>query len=146
METAFIDDLYDQLYAADARQIQLMKFFSALAISISFLGIFGLLTYVMKSREKELAIRKVLGASMGSITRLVSKRFVVITLIGAALAIPATWYLMNEWLSGFAYHIPIDITYFLLSLIIVVAVFLMVVLWQTRRLSRTNPTEILRSE
>jgi len=146
LETTWLDDMYRQLYEQEERQIALLKYFSILAVTISFLGIFGLLTYVMKNREKELAIRKILGASLSSIISLVSRRFVITALGGTAIAIPITWILMRRWLNGYAYRIELSPWFFAAGVLLVVAVFVLVVLWQAKRLSSTNPADILRSE
>jgi putative ABC transport system permease protein len=146
LETVFLDDMYAQLYASDERQVRLMRSFSILAIIISFLGIFGLLSFVVRSREKELAIRKVLGASTASITHLISKRFLLIAGAGTLISLPLTWYLMQKWLEGFAYRIPLTLDAFVVSLIVISSVFLLVVLLQTRRIVRHNPADILRAE
>jgi putative ABC transport system permease protein len=138
--------MYAQLYASDERQVRLMRSFSLLAVVISFLGIFGLLSFVVRSREKELAIRKVLGASTASITHLISKRFLLIAGAGTLISLPLTWYLMQKWLEGFAYRIPLTLDAFVVSLIVISTVFLLVVLLQTRRIVRHNPADILRAE
>ncbi len=146
LEIAFMDDLYQQLYEREEKQVVLVKDFTVLALIISFLGIFGLLAFVMKSREKELAIRKVLGASLTSISALVSRRFVLTALAGASVAIPITWWIMRRWLNGFAYRIDLSPLYFMAGILSIVLIFFVVVLWQAQRLSTVNPAEILRAE
>src|SRR6185295_398793 len=102
MEYFFLDDLYNNLYKGERVQIQLLFVFSGLAILIAFIGLVGLVAYALKTRTKEMAVRKVLGATVSDLIRLMSYEYVVVLLIGTLLAVPVSIYGLREWLSGFA--------------------------------------------
>lgn len=146
LEYAFVDDLYNQLYETEQKQLQLIYVFSALAILIAFLGIFGLLSYTLKSREKEIAVRKVLGANLSSLTVLLSKRFVMIALIGMTIAVPFCWWGMQEWLQNFEYRVAIQPFHFLSAILLIFIVLLTTISLQLRRVAQQNPAELLRTE
>ena len=146
MDYAFVDELYQRIYETEQTQLRLIYVFSALAIIIAFLGIFGLFAYVLKTRERELAIRKVLGATISSITLLLSKHFLYVALIGICLAIPITWYMMEKWLENFVYHVDISVLSFLLAIALTAATLLITISLQIRKIDRHNPASILRSE
>ena len=120
--------------------------FSGLAILVAFLGIFGLVAYSIKSRMKEMAIRKVLGAGASAITLLFSKDFIRLILLALVISLPATWYLMQYWLDNFAYRISIGWTSFTWSFLIVLMILLITVTVQTRKTANRNPADILRYE
>ena len=146
MDYAFVDELYQKIYEAEERQLGLIYLFSGLAILIAFMGIFGLLAYTLKTREKELAIRKVLGASLASVTLLLSKHFLYLAMVGIFVALPLTWYVMEKWLENFVYHIDISWLNFLVAIGLIGVVLLCTILLQVKRINRTNPASILRSE
>jgi len=108
MESYFLDDLYNRLYQGENRQLRMLYLFSGLAIVIAFLGIFGLFSYILNIRIKEIAIRRVLGATVQAITVLLGKGYILVTALGILMAVPLTWYLMSLWLDGFVYRITIS--------------------------------------
>ncbi|MGI9542076.1 MAG: FtsX-like permease family protein [Cyclobacteriaceae bacterium] len=146
MDYAFVDELYQKIYETEQKQLQLIYVFSALAIFIAFLGIFGLFSYALKTREKELAIRKVLGASLSSITLLLSKHFLYLALIGICIALPLTWYVMEKWLENFVYRVDIDLVNFLIAMGLTIVTLLITVSLQIKRIGQNNPASILRSD
>ncbi len=146
MEFAFLDSLYHKLYETERKQLQLIYIFSGLAILIAFMGIFGILSYVLKSREKEIAIRKVLGANLTSLAVLLSRKFVYLTLMGMALAVPLTWYAMEAWLQNFEYRISIQGFNFALALLVIFGVLFLTVALQMQKVARQNPVNTLRAE
>lgn len=146
MDYAFVDELFQRIYETEQKQLRLVYVFSALAIIIAFLGIFGLFAYVMKTRERELAIRKVLGATLSSITLLLSKPFLYVALAGICLAIPITWYVMEKWLENFVYHVDINVLNFLMAIALTAVTLLITMSLQIRRIDRDNPANILKSE
>ena len=107
-EFRFMDSDYDELYAAEIRVASLSKYFACIAILISCLGLFGLATFTVEKRTKEIGIRKVLGASATHIWHLVSKDFMVLILFSCLVAVPTSYYFLDEWLSAFAYRISIS--------------------------------------
>jgi putative ABC transport system permease protein len=146
MDYVFVDELYNRIYESEQKQLQLIYFFSALAILMAFLGIFGLFTYALKIREKELAIRKVLGARISSITLLLSKHFLYLCLIGICIALPFTWFAMKNWLENFVYHIDINALNFLIAIGLTIMTLLITVLIQIKKIHGNNPADTLRSE
>jgi len=146
MEYFFLDDLYNNLYKAERVQVQLLIAFSGLAILIAFTGLVGLVAYALKTRTKEMAVRKVLGATPSDLIRLMSYEYLVVLLIGTVLAIPLSIYGLNEWLSSFAYHVNISPLSYVLTLLLILALLLVTVGTQTLRASRANPAETLRDE
>jgi putative ABC transport system permease protein len=146
IEYAFLDDMYNNLYVIERKQLELIYIFSALAILIAFLGIFGLLSYTLKIREKEIAIRKVLGADMTALLVLLGKKFVLLTLLGMAIAVPLTWFSMNHWLQNFVYRIEMNPFNFLIPSLFIICALMLTILWQMRKVAVENPANILRAE
>lgn len=145
-EYQFMDDRYGRLYEAEQKEGKLFTIFSALAIFIACLGLFGLATFNTMQRVKEIGIRKVLGASVPSILALLSKEIVMLILVANLLAWPVAWYFMNQWLGTFAYHIDMNVIAYLLSALAAVALALITVSAQTIKAARTNPASTLRYE
>jgi len=146
MEYSFLDDLYNKLYETERKQLELIYIFSSLAIMIAFLGIFGLLSYTLKTREKEIAIRKVLGANLKSLIVLISKKFIILTILGMFLAIPFTWFTMRQWLQNFVYRVDIQMIDFIIPLLLIISILIFTILSKIRKVAKENPANILRSE
>jgi len=145
-EFNFLDDRYQQLYEAEQKQSQLFTLFSGLAIFIACLGLFGLATFNTLQRVKEIGIRKVLGASVPTILTLLSKEIVILIIISNVLAWPIAWFLMNQWLDSFAYHIEMNLVIYILAGAAAVIIALLTVSSQTIKAAMTNPSETLRYE
>lgn len=146
MEYFFLDDLYNNLYKAERVQVQLLFGFSGLTILIAFTGLIGLVAYALKTRTKEMAVRKVLGATAADLIQLMSYEYLIVLLLGAALAIPLSIYGLREWLSSFAYHVSISPLSYAFTLILILVLLLVTVGIQTLRASKANPAETLRDE
>ena len=101
----FVDEEYGLKFAEEERIGKLATFFAVLAIIISCLGLFGLVSYVAEQRTKEIGIRKVLGASVFSLWQLLSKQFVTLVIISCFIAVPLAWYFLNGWLQKYEYRI-----------------------------------------
>ncbi|HMJ46033.1 MAG TPA: FtsX-like permease family protein, partial [Ferruginibacter sp.] len=114
----FVDESYDRLYYAEQKQGKIFTIFAFIAIFIACLGLFGLSAFSISQRIKEIGIRKVLGASIGSIVALLSKDFLKLVLLAAIIAFPVAWFAMNNWLQDFAYRIDIAWWIFLVAGII----------------------------
>ncbi len=142
----FVSDYYRDLYKAETDQNQLFIIFSVLAIFIACLGLFGLATHSTLQRIKEIGIRKALGASVPSILKLLSKEIVVLILVANLIAWPLAWYVMEQWLSTFAYHIDINLLVFIIAGFLAVCIALFTVSFQTLQAARTNPSNTLRTE
>ncbi len=120
--------------------------FAGLAIFISCLGLLGLAMFTAEQRTKEIGIRKVLGASVGSLFTLLSKEFVILVMIALLIATPVAWYAMNKWLLNYNYHIDIAWWVFLLSGVIAILITLVTVSFQSAKAALMNPIKSLRSE
>ncbi|MDH3651077.1 MAG: ABC transporter permease, partial [Saprospiraceae bacterium] len=142
----FVDESFEKIYEADQRVGSIATVFSLLAIIVSCLGLFGLSTFVVEQRTKEIGIRKVLGASVSGIVGLLSKGFLKLVLIAFILAVPLTWYLMQQWLSNFAYRIEIRWSVFIVSGIIALAIAFSTISFQSLRAAIANPVDSLKNE
>lgn len=142
----FLDDHYNQQYQADQQFGKVFGMFSALAIFIACLGLFGLSSLTALQRTKEIGVRKVLGASIQSILGLVSKDYLLLMGIAIVLATPLAWWVMNAWLEAFASRIALSWWIFALPSLLVVFVALATVSIHTLKAARTNPAKSLRYE
>jgi putative ABC transport system permease protein len=145
-EYSFMDKTYEKLYHSDKRFGKILNYFTFLAIFISCLGLFGLVSYTSDQRTKEISIRKVFGASIQDIILLLSREFMILVMIAVVIAWPIAYYAMNKWLQNFAYHIPLKIQIFLLSALTAGILTLITLGYQAVRAARANPVDSLRSE
>jgi ABC-type antimicrobial peptide transport system permease subunit len=142
----FADAAYAELYRSEVVTGRLSVLFALLAISISCLGLLGLSLFTAEQRMREIGIRKVLGASVPSLFRLLSQSFLGLVGIAFLIAAPAGWWAMHRWLAGFAYRTDISGSTFLFAGLLAFLVALATVCWQTLRAARANPVRSLRSE
>jgi putative ABC transport system permease protein len=142
----FLDQSFNEQYQADQQFGQLFTFFSCLSIFIACLGLFGLSTFMAQQRIKEIGIRKVLGSSQTAIIVLLSRDFVKLVCLAVIISVPLCWWIMNDWLRGFAYRIPIGATVFIESGLIALAIALATMTWQSLRAATANPVRSLRNE
>lgn len=142
----FLDDHFAQLYRNDEKVSKVVGTLGALAIVIACLGLLGLASYSAETRIKEIGVRKVLGASVTNIVRLLSKDFLKLIFIANLIAWPLTWYLITLWLQDYAYHIPVSLWVFVLSGIISLLIALTAMSSQTFRAAVANPVKNLRTE
>jgi putative ABC transport system permease protein len=145
-EYAFLDERFQQLYQSEQRQGTLFTAFSGIAIFIACLGLFGLSAFTITQRIKEIGVRKVLGASTGSIVQLLSLDFLKLVAIAALIAFPVAWYVMHNWLRDFAYRVSIQWWIFLVAGVLAAAVALVTISFQAIRAALANPVKSLRSE
>ncbi len=145
-EYKFMDDDFNQLYNSDLRLGRVLNIFSAIAIALACMGLLGLSSYTAKQRNKEIGIRKVLGASTGNIAALLTADFVKLVLVAIMIASPIAWMAMNKWLSDFAYRIQISWWMVALSGLIVIGIAIITVSSQAIKAALTNPVKSLRSE
>ncbi|ELR70261.1 putative FtsX-related transmembrane transport protein [Fulvivirga imtechensis AK7] len=143
---SFLDDSFDQQYKADIQFGKIFSVFAGIAIFIACLGLFGLTTYTTEQKTKEIGIRKALGASVVSIVSLLSKDYVKLFLMAIVIATPASWYVMNGWLNGFAYKIEIGPEVFIAAAFICVLIALITISWQSIKAALRNPVESLKNE
>jgi ABC-type antimicrobial peptide transport system permease subunit len=142
----FLDDDFDNLYRMEKRTGKIVGYFSCLAIIISCLGLLGLSSYLTERRTKEIGIRKTNGAKRFEIFSMLSKEYLVLTIISFIIASPAAWFATNIWLRNFAYRITIRPWVFVLAGIVVIVITMLTVGYQSFRASHKNPVEALRYE
>jgi putative ABC transport system permease protein len=145
-EYTFMDENFARLYEAQERQGTIFSIFTGIAIFIACLGLFGLSSFAISQRMKEVGIRKVLGANVNHIVFLLSKDFMVLVLLAAVIAFPVAWYAMNKWLSEFAYRITISWWIFIAAALLTAIIALATVSFLTIRAAIANPVKSLRSE
>jgi putative ABC transport system permease protein len=145
-EARFADTAFDAAYRAEERLGLLFTLFAGLAVFIACLGLFGLAAYAAEQRRKEIGIRKVLGASAGSVVALLSRDFVTLVVAGFAVAVPVAWFAMARWLEGFAYHVDLGLGPFLAAAGVALGVALLAVSGQALRAAHADPVHALRSE
>lgn len=145
-EYFFLDDRFDEQYKADKQFGNVFTIFSGLAIFVACLGLFGLAAFVTSKRTKEIGIRKVLGASVSNILNLLSTDFLKLIIVSVILAIPLSYFSMEQWLNGFAFRIGLSWYLFALPALLVLLIALVTVSFQTSRAARANPVKSLRNE
>jgi putative ABC transport system permease protein len=145
-EYSFVNDEFDRKFAAVERIGKLASLFAALAILISCLGLFGLVSFIAEQRTKEIGVRKVLGASAFDLWRVLNKDFIIQVAISLAIAIPATYYLMRNWMQQYAYRSDIPWYIFALAAAGAIAITLLTASYQSIKTALTNPTKSLRAE
>ncbi|MEO0573183.1 MAG: FtsX-like permease family protein [Bacteroidota bacterium] len=145
-EYRFVDDAFGTKFRTEERMRKLSGIFSLLAILISCLGLFGLATFMAERRTKEIGIRKVLGASIMSLFKMLSKDFMLLILFSGLFAVPVAYYLMKQWLENYTYHINIPWWVFGLAISSVMLVALVTISYQSVRAAIVNPVKSLRTE
>ncbi len=145
-EYSFLDESIAKVYASDRRTAQVVQGATAVAILISCMGLFGLITFMAEQRSKEIGVRKVLGASVASVVGLLSKEFLSLVLIALVIASPIAWFFMHKWLSNFAYRIDIQWWMFALAGLGAMVIAFLTVGFQSVRAALANPVDSLRSE
>jgi putative ABC transport system permease protein len=142
----FLDDSFDGLYRQEDRLKTITFYFSLLAVLIGCLGLFGMASFTAERRTKEIGIRKVLGASVPGIVRLLAKEFVLLVILANLIALPVAYFAMNRWLQGFAYKMNIHPIIFVLAAMISLSIALLTVSYQATRAALANPVDSLRYE
>lgn len=145
-ELNFLDERLDALYKSEARLFSLFKIFSVLAMLISCLGLWGLITFAAQQRVKEIGVRKALGASVPDIVSLLSKDFLLLVCISIIIAAPLAWWGIHKWLEDFAYRIDIGWTAFAIAGAAALLIALITVSFQAIRAAIANPVKSLRTE
>ncbi|MBD2699227.1 ABC transporter permease [Spirosoma sp. BT702] len=143
---SFLDKRFNDTYLAEQKTGRILGLFAGLTIFVACLGLFGLATFTAEQRTKEIGVRKVLGASVGSIVTLLSKDFLRLVAIAIVLASPVAWYVMSRWLREFAYKIDIQWWMFVLAALLAVGIALLTVSFQSIKAALMNPVKSLRSE
>ncbi len=145
-ESKFLDQKIENFYVAETQLSSLYSIFAGIAIFISLLGLYGLVSFMASQKTKEVGIRKVLGASTGSILYLFSKEFTILIVIAFFIATPVAYYIMNGWLDDFAYRITPGIGLFLLTIAGSLLMAWATVSYKAIKAAHTNPAETLKHE
>ena len=143
---SFLDKHFNEIYKDDQQTGQMFEFFSFLAIFIACLGLFGLSSYTVEQRTKEIGVRKVLGASVGGVVLLLSKDFLKLVLAAVVVAAPISYFEMSNWLQDFAYRIKIEPFVFILVGLLVFAIAIITISFQAIKAATANPVESLKYE
>jgi putative ABC transport system permease protein len=146
IEFHFLDKNFAQQYATEQKQEQLSLIFTLLAVLIACLGLFGLAAFTAQQRIKEIGVRKVLGASVASITIMLGKDFIKLVCISILIAAPIAWYAMNKWLEDFAYRINIGWAVFVIAGFVAMFIALFTVSFHAIKAAVANPVKSLRTE
>ena len=142
----FVDEQYAEKFQSEERIASLASVFTGLAILISCLGLFGLTSFVAEQRTKEIGVRKVLGATVYNVWKMLSKDFVVLVVLSCVIAVPITHYFMTSWLEGYEYRVDLSWWVFALAIICSVLVTLLTVSFQAIKAAKANPIRSLRME
>jgi len=145
-EYRFLDEKIDSFYKQENQLSQLYKIFAAIAIFLSCLGLYGLASFMAVQRIKEVGIRKVLGATSGSIVYLFSREFIILIAIAFAISTPIAWYYMNHWLQDYAYRITISWWLFAAGGLAAIIIALATISFQAIKAAVANPVKSLRTE
>lgn len=145
-EMWFLDDDLQQTYVEEFRFISQVKLFAIICIIITIIGVYSLTMFETEYRRKEIAIRKVMGSSIGSVVRLFAMRYALPLVVAFVVAAPVGWWLSNSWLQSFAEHTPIHWWLFPLSFVLVSAVVVITVIIQSWRVATANPVESIKTE
>jgi putative ABC transport system permease protein len=146
LDVNWVSDILAQQYEAEQKQRSLFVFFSNLMLFVSALGVFGLIIHAAEQRVKEIGIRKVLGASVAGIVRMLSSDFVKLVFIAVLIASPIAWWTMNKWLQDFAYRVDIEWWMFVLAGMLAVVIALLTVSFQAVKAAVAKPVDSLRDE
>jgi len=145
-EYFFLDDHFGQQYKADQRFGQVFGLFTLLAILVACLGLFGLASFTTLQRTKEIGIRKVLGASITGILKLLYQEFAILLIISFVIAVPLAWLTISNWLQGYPFRIGIQWTYFMIPFAAILVIALLTVSFQSIKAAIANPVKSLRTE
>lgn len=143
---SFLDDLYQKQYESETRVSVLSRYFAGLAIIISCLGLFGLAAFTAQKRQKEIGIRKVIGASVSDIATMLSKDFLKLVIISLLVAFPVAYYVMNNWLQSFAYRVNVGYMVFVITGAFVLLITLATISFQSVKAALANPVKAIKAE
>jgi len=145
-DVEFYDSIFNHLYQREVNLRSLIILFGLLAITLSLVGVFGLVVFDIQYKMKEIAVRKVHGSTITEILEMINKKYIYIVVVCFILAAPLSWFFISKWLEGFAYKTPIHWWLFVLALVVVLIVTLMTVTFQSWRAAVANPVDSLKSE
>jgi len=142
----FLNDNLTTAYRKEEKFNEITTSFAFIAIGIGAMGLFGLAAFTAQKRKKEICIRKVNGATSNSVMILLSKEFLLLIALAGAIAVPLSWYVMDQWLSAFAFRVNIRFSVFAIGLLAITVIAMLTISYQVFKASRINPAQALRSE
>jgi len=145
-EGYFMDDRYKTTYAKEINTTKIFGVFAMLCIFISCLGLFGLVSFVINQKTKEIAIRKVFGSNIKQIVAIISKEFINLVIIASIIGIPIAYFYMDKWLNNFAYKISLRWYYFAAAMVVAILIAFATIIYKTIIAANTNPAHSLRDE
>jgi ABC-type antimicrobial peptide transport system permease subunit len=145
-EYRFMDDRYDLMYRSEERIGILLRYFAILAVFVACLGLFGLASFMAEKRTKEIGIRKILGASVMQVTKLLCREFFLLIFVANVIAWPAAYFIMKKWLQSYAYRADMGYFVFIGAMLLALFVAILSVGYQAVRAARANPADSLRYE
>ena len=145
-EYGFLDERFEALYRTEERFGKVAMVFTLIAIVVACTGLFSLVAYATGTRAREIAIRKVMGASVQQLVFLIGRNFLTLIIYAITLSIPLTWYLMKTWLSSYAYRVDFTFEVIIGSGLLVLVIAMITIGYQTVHASLRNPTILLKSE
>jgi putative ABC transport system permease protein len=145
-EYKFLDEDFNSQYAADQKRGKIFAAFSVLTIMITCLGLLGLTAFTTQQKQKEISVRRVMGASVMQVVTLITKNYLWLSLIAAAIAFPVAWYFMNNWLQIFPYNAGISVIPFILSAFVIVVTASATATFHSAKAALANPAKILKTE
>ena len=145
-EYSFVDEVYGRKFSDEERIGKLAAFFALLAVLISCLGLFGLASFIAEQRTKEIGIRKVLGASVAGLWQMLSKDFALLVLIACFIAVPISYYFLNNWLQHYEYRTELSWWIFAVAALGSIVIALLTVSYQAIKAALINPVKSLKTE
>lgn len=142
----FVDDAFAKAYESEEKLFQTVMTFAGLSLVIACLGLYGMVSFMLEQRKKEIGVRKVLGATVLGLNLMVNRSFLILILIGSLAAVPLVIPMMNSWLNRFAFHIDLGPEVFAAAIVITLAITVLAVSIQAIRAAMMNPAEVLRTE
>ena len=146
IDYSFIDERFDRLYDSENQRAKLFTGFSMLAIFLACLGLFGLASFTVSQRSKEISIRKVLGATISEIVTILSKKFIILVGVSLLIAFPLAYIFMGEWLQNYAYRIEMNYLPFVIAAVLSIAIAFLTISLQTFKAANSNPVNALKDE
>ena len=143
---SFLEDDLAIRYESEANVFKAILIFAIVSILISCFGLYGLTSFTVQQKFKEIGIRKVLGANESTVVYLINKRFGITLFIALLVALPATYLMMNQWLQGFAYRIDLNAMPFISATLLTFGITIITISIQTIKAARANPVNALRTE
>jgi putative ABC transport system permease protein len=143
---SFLDEDVERQYQAEEKFTQVFTMFTGLAIMIACLGTFGLISFSAERKAKEIGIRKVLGASVGNVSFLLVREFLLLLIMASVIASPVAYYFLNDWISGFNYHATIGMMPFVVATVLAIVIVLLTTGFRALKAAMTNPVDSLRDE